>query len=108
MVLNIITSLISGILLMILTGFIKENRKLRSANKKLEEAKETALSNGVVCLLRIALIDYHNKYVQEGSIPSYAYENYMLMYNAYKGLGGNGMIEHMKDEIEKLKTKVKN
>lgn len=102
-VVSILASITSGILLMILQTFIKENRKLRNDKKTLEANHETALSNGVVCLLRIALIDYHDKYMTEKSIPTYAYENYMMMYHAYKALGGNGMIEHMKDEIEELK-----
>ena len=37
-----------------------------------------------------------------GSIPSYAYENFLEMYEAYHKLGGNGMITKMKEEIEEL------
>lgn len=37
-----------------------------------------------------------------GSIPSYAYENFCEMYNAYHKLGGNGMITKMMHEIEEL------
>ena len=48
------------------------------------------------------LIEYHDKYVEQGSIPSYALTNWIDMYNAYKGLGGNGMIEGMDKEVRNL------
>ena len=40
--------------------------------------------------------------MKRGSIPSYAYENFIEMYEAYHELGGNGMVTHMKEEIEEL------
>ncbi|WP_243126949.1 hypothetical protein [Hominisplanchenecus murintestinalis] len=43
-------------------------------------------------LLRVQLIEYHDKYMKLGSIPSYAYENFVEMYQAYHELGGNGMV----------------
>ena len=64
--------------------------------------KEKALENGVLCLLRVKLIEYHDRYMTEGKVPSYAFENWILMYEAYKMLGGNGMIDHMKNEMEEL------
>ena len=39
--------------------------------------------------------------------PSYAYENFCEMYEAYHRLGGNGMITKMKQEIEELHLKQK-
>lgn len=42
-----------------------------------------------------------------GKIPSYAYENFCEMYEAYHRLGGNGMITKMKQEIEELHLKQK-
>ena len=58
-------------------------------------------------LLRVQLIDYHDKYMEKGEIPSYAYENFCEMYDAYHSLGGNGMITKMHDEIERLHLKRK-
>lgn len=42
-----------------------------------------------------------------GSIPSYAYENFCQMYEAYHRLGGNGMVEKMHEEIQELHLKRK-
>lgn len=66
-----------------------------------------ANSKGTMLLLRVQLIEYHDKYTILGSIPSYAYENFCEMYEAYHELGGNGMITKMKEEIDELHLKKK-
>lgn len=75
---------------------LKNQKKDRDANSK-----------GIMLLLRIQLIEYHDKYMRLGDIPSYAYENFMEMYDAYHALGGNGMITKMMHEIEELHLKKK-
>ena len=57
---------------------------------------------GTMLLLRVQLIEYHDKYMELGKIPSYAYENFVEMYEAYHELGGNGMITKMYKEIQEL------
>lgn len=71
------------------------------AEKKLREAN----SRGTMLLLRVQLIEYHDKYMKLGEIPSYAYENFTEMYKAYHNLGGNGMVTKMYDEIQKIHLK---
>ena len=66
-----------------------------------------ANSKGTMLLLRVHLIEYHEKYMQLGEIPSYAYQNFIEMYEAYHTLGGNGMVTKMKEEIEELHLKKK-
>ena len=73
---------------------LKNQKKDRDANRK-----------GTMLLLRVQLIEYHDKYMRLGDIPSYAYENFMEMYDAYHALGGNGMITKMMHEIEELHLK---
>lgn len=84
------------IALPVLLGYIvwllKEQKQTRDANSK-----------GTMLLLRVQLIEYHSKYMKKGSIPNYAYSNFIEMYEAYHELGGNGMVTHMKEEIEELK-----
>ena len=70
-------------------------------------AAYTKNSKGTMLLLRVQLIEYHDKYIRLGDIPSYAYENFMEMYDAYHALGGNGMITKMMHEIEELHLKKK-
>lgn len=88
------------IVLPALLGYIvwllKNQKKDRDANSK-----------GTMLLLRVQLIEYHAKYMQLGNIPSYAYQNFCEMYEAYHALGGNGMVTKMKQEIEELHIKRK-
>ena len=88
------------IVLPILLGYIvwllTKQKKDRDAN-----------SRGTMMLLRVQLIEYHNRYCEVGYIPSYAYENFCEMYDAYHDLGGNGMITKMKEEVDALEIKKK-
>lgn len=88
------------IVLTALMGYIvwllKKQKKDRDANSK-----------GTMLLLRVQLIEYHDKYMAIGSIPSYAFENFCEMYEAYHELGGNGMITKMKEEVKELHLKKK-
>lgn len=101
-ILTIVTSVASAMLVFILQSVIRENRKLKQEKEENHEKRENALENGVVCLLRVKLIEYHTKYVEMGYITSHGLQNWLKMYDAYKALGGNGMIDHMKAEIEAL------
>lgn len=88
------------VILTALMGYVvwllKNQKKDRDAN-----------SRGTMLLLRVQLIKYHDKYTAIGHIPSYAYENFCEMYEAYHTLGGNGMITKMKREIDELHLKKK-
>lgn len=71
------------------------------AEKRLRENN----SKGTMLLLRVQLIEYHDKYMELGEIPSYAYDNFNEMYDVYHNLGGNGMVTKMEQEIEELHLK---
>lgn len=101
-VITITTSVVSAMLVFILQHVIRENIKLKHEKEEAHEKRELALENGVVCLLRVKLIEYHSKYMNLEYISSHGLQNWLMMYDAYKALGGNGMIDHMKDEIERL------
>lgn len=75
----------------------KEQKQDRDANSK-----------GTMLLLKVQLIEYHEKYMKLGEIPSYSYQNFDEMYQAYKALGGNGMVTKMYEEIQELHIKQKN
>lgn len=106
------------IILTALMGYIvwllQEQRKQKKAdaierNERIEaeQKQREANSHGTMLLLRVQLIEYHDKYMRLGEIPSYAYENFNEMYDAYHKLGGNGMVTKMKQEIEELHLKKK-
>jgi len=72
---------------------------------KQRKKSEDANSRGTMLLLRVQLIEYHDRYTALGHIPSYAYENFVEMYEAYHDLGGNGMVTHMYEEVKKLEIR---
>ena len=92
-------SLAVAILAFVIKNLMSENKRLKNADR----AKEEALANGVTCLLRVKLIEYHTKYTQVGHVSTHAFQNWFEMYEAYEGLNGNGVVKHMKDEMEELK-----
>ena len=73
---------------------LQQQKKDRDANSK-----------GTMLMLREQLIEYHSKYMKEREIPSYAYDNFSEMYDAYHALGGNGTITKMYKEIQELHFK---
>lgn len=89
------------IALPILLGYIvwilKQQKKDGDAN-----------SEGTKMLLMVKLIEYHDKYMALGCIPSHAYDNFQKMYSCYIKMGdGNTSIEKMHQEIEELNLKQK-
>ena len=91
---DVILGLYAAILPIVL-GYVikllKEQKRERDANAR-----------GTMLLLRVQLIEYHDKYTSLGSIPSYAYDNFCDMYDAYHDLGGNGLVSKMKKEIDSI------
>lgn len=69
---------------------------------KQQKRDRDANGQGTMLLLRVQLIEYHDKYMRLGYIPSYVFENFCKMYEAYHELGGNGMTTRMFEEIKQL------
>jgi len=104
-IISIISSLVIAALTFIIQSLLKDNKRLRQSRREENEKKESSMQEGVTSLLRVQLIEYHEKYATKGSIPNYAYENWEKMYHAYRGLGGNGMLLQMDEDIRDLEFK---
>lgn len=100
-VITTVLGFVSTMLAYLLQQSHKENKRLKEEQKK----RATALEDGVVCILRKHLMDEHEYWTAKGYITPKALESGLLMYKAYKGLGGNGMIDHMEEEIQQLPIK---
>ena len=61
------------------------------------------ISTGTKCQLRSEMlrIYYHN--IKTGEIRQYEYENFVMLYEAYKALKGNSFIDKIMEEIHELK-----
>ena len=101
-VLTGLVTIVAGILLFMLKQKMKENKELKRQRDEARAAREKALENGVVCILRKHLMDEHEIWTARKYITPKALESGLLMYKAYKDLGGNGMIDHMEEEIQAL------
>lgn len=95
----------------IIMGYIvwllKQQRTERLEAEKKTEDQAKKNDTGVMLLLRIQLIEYHDKYMKLGTVPSYVYDNFVDMYEAYHALGGNKMIDKMYEEFKELKLNKK-
>ena len=84
-------TLILPIVLGYIIWLLKNQKHYRDANSK-----------GTMILLKVKLFEYHDKYMELGSIPPYAFENFCDMYESYHELGGNGTGTKMYEEIKDL------
>ena len=100
-----LASLAVAILAFLLQQKIKQINDLKKERDELKSKKDEAFKSGLLALLRVALIDAHEKYMQKEHISTHGYQNWVLMYKAYTGLGGNGMIIAMNEDIESLQIK---
>ena len=55
--------------------------------------------DGQRCLLRSDILNVYYKYREQKTIRQYEYENVVLLYKAYKALGGNTFVDHIYNEI---------
>ncbi len=66
-------------------------------------AKVELVAEGVKCQLRSDMLRvyYRNKDTKE--IRQYEYENFVMLYEAYKALGGNSFVDKISDEVKSWK-----
>lgn len=58
------------------------------------------ICNGQKCLLRSDMLSiyYHNR--EKRIIRQYEYENFLMLYEAYKALKGNSFIDKIRKEVD--------
>jgi hypothetical protein len=56
--------------------------------------------NGQKCQLRSEMLQIYYKNKESKKVHQYEFENFMLLYQAYKALKGNSFIDKIKKEIE--------
>ena len=100
-----LSSVAVAMLTFLLQTVIKENRELKKKSEAKNAAEWSAIKEGMQCVLRDLLIERYQQYKEQKYISTHGLQNWLAMYTAYKALGGNGVIDHMKDEIEELPIK---
>lgn len=83
----------------IITGLITYIKTMRRRN--------TALEDGVQCLLRAEIIRMHDKYTARGFCPIYAKEALTRAYVSYHTLDGNDVATGLYEDTMELPTEPK-
>lgn len=71
---------------------------------KMRKKRDTAIEDGVQCLLRAEIIRNHDKYIDKAYCPIYAKEALKRAYAAYHNLGGNDVATQLYHEVMELPT----
>ena len=87
----VILSVILPMLFMWIIKILKNQTQERSSNSK-----------GTMLLLRVQLIEYHDKWMKCGYVSKTGLETFIEMYECYSCLGGNGLISSLKKDVENL------
>lgn len=70
--------------------------------KDTSEKKQAALENGIRSVIRTNIIQSYEKAMDREFIPLYERESILSAYHDYKVLGGNGMVDHLLEEMAEL------
>lgn len=62
------------------------------------------VSNGTKCQLRSEMLNIYYKHQESKEIRQYEYENFVLLYEAYKALKGNSFIDKIYKEVQTWKV----
>lgn len=64
--------------------------------------KHTA--NGVKSLLRSDMLHIYYRHKDTAKIRQYEYENFVMLYEAYKALGGNSFMDKIYKEVQRFEV----
>lgn len=62
------------------------------------------VSNGTRCQLRSEMLRIYYKNVESKTIRQYEFENFVLLYEAYKALEGNSFIDKIYEDVKEWKV----
>lgn len=94
---SILADFFYGLLIFALGALAEYARDKKKTNQ--------AIENGLCALLRNEILKEHNNIMEKGYVTSHQYECVTKMNDAYKALGGNGLIKKMMKEINDVKTR---
>ena len=90
MTLTFIATLIGeiGVLLAVIIPIIRDTKKL---------------TKGTMCQLRSQMLEIYYHHCETKTIRQYEYENFIMLYEAYKTLKGNSFIDKIYKEVQTWK-----
>ncbi len=84
----------------VLLGVIRWVAKTYKRNTE----KMELVADGVKCQLRSDMLQIYYRHSDNKSIRQYEYENFVMLYEAYKALGGNSFIDKIYNEVKTWKV----
>jgi hypothetical protein len=58
------------------------------------------IANGQKCQLRSEMLRIYYRHIEKKTIRQYEYENFVMLYEAYKALNGNSFIDKIYKEVQ--------
>lgn len=62
------------------------------------------VSNGTRCQLRSEMLRIYYKNVESKTIRQYEFENFVLLYEAYRALKGNSFVDKIYEDVKEWKV----
>ncbi len=103
---NCIITTVLGILINKFANKLDKIKKEEEAEKEEINAKNRAIEEGLVALLRNELVRRYREYETVGEISILDKENFEDMFEQYENLGGNGTMKKMAKDVLNLPIKI--
>ena len=95
-------TVVTGVILFILKGYISDLKKYRMEREEKEQAKDDLLLG----IARVMLLETYNKCEEKGYYSLDDREVYGKLFDAYRLNGGDGVIDQLAPKIRSLPTKL--
>ena len=95
-----IVTIITGIIIFVIKGYISDMKNYRDEREKKEQAKDDL----VLGLARVSLLENYYKCEREGFYSLKDREVYGMLFKAYKTCGGDGVIDQIAPKLQALPT----
>lgn len=102
---SIIATVVSAIIIIALSFLYKRiMKKVETAQVETQKIKKEneAIRGGVLALLRTSMIKTYIDYKEKGYVPIFARDAFDDTYEKYHALGGNGVIDDIRDKLFEL------
>ena len=103
-VVSAVVTVITGIVVFVLKGYISDMKRYRDEREKKEQAKDSLLLG----LARVSLLENYYKCEKLGVYTTKDREVYGMLFDAYKTCGGDGVIDQLAPKIRNLPTSLPN
>ena len=97
-IVSAVVTIITGVIVWVLKGYISDMKKYREEREKKEQAKDDLLLG----LARVSLIENYYKCEEQGYQSTPEREVYGKLFEAYRINGGDGVIDQLAPKIREL------